>query len=205
MTHFPQLYRTPIFDNVPNSHGIDEFQYGLVRLPNKKTQRRTYASIDLSILSFSRQVSLTLRRIPSTRQTCAANGDAAASPSHSSSSSGAAVNAAATAPSAGMSNAKRRRVEDRLAILFMGIVAAFLICHFPRVLLNFYEMLVIEQAMACARYSTSREPRRNPSKGTKRTLAFDFEPRNEVERHFLRSTARTPCRGSVSPRGGRSN
>ncbi len=46
---------------------------------------------------------------------------------------------------------RRRRVEDRLAVLFMGIVAAYLLCHFPRVLLNFYEMLVIEQAMACSR------------------------------------------------------
>lgn len=48
-----------------------------------------------------------------------------------------------------MSNAKRRKVEDRMAILFMGIVAAFFLCHFPRILLNFYEMLVIERAMAC--------------------------------------------------------
>lgn len=49
-----------------------------------------------------------------------------------------------------MSNARRRRVEDRMAILFMGIVTFFLLCHFPRILLNFYEMLVIEQAMACS-------------------------------------------------------
>lgn len=49
-----------------------------------------------------------------------------------------------------MSNAKRRKVEDRLALLFMGIVALFLVCHFPRILLNFYEMVVIESAMECA-------------------------------------------------------
>jgi hypothetical protein len=50
-----------------------------------------------------------------------------------------------------LSNVRRRRVEDRLAVLFMGIVAVYLVCHFPRVLLNFYEMLVIERAMACNR------------------------------------------------------
>ncbi len=49
-----------------------------------------------------------------------------------------------------MSNAKRRRVEDRMAILFMGIVFVNLVCHFPRILLNFYEMMVIEKAMACS-------------------------------------------------------
>ncbi len=36
-------------------------------------------------------------------------------------------------------------------MLFMFIVAVYLLCHFPRVLLNFYEMMVIEQAMACSR------------------------------------------------------
>ena len=50
-----------------------------------------------------------------------------------------------------MSNAKRRKVEDRLALLFMGIVALFLVCHFPRILLNFYEMVVIEGAMECSK------------------------------------------------------
>ena len=51
----------------------------------------------------------------------------------------------------GMSNARRRRVEDRMALLFMGIVGFFLFCHFPRIVLNFYEMMVIEQAMQCFR------------------------------------------------------
>jgi hypothetical protein len=53
-------------------------------------------------------------------------------------------------PSVHMSNARRRRTEDRMAVLFMGIVVVNLICHFPRILLNFYEMMVIEEAMACA-------------------------------------------------------
>ncbi|TRY76222.1 hypothetical protein TCAL_14732 [Tigriopus californicus] len=58
---------------------------------------------------------------------------------------------AASSDPSRMSNARRRRVEDRMAILFMGIVTFFLLCHFPRILLNFYEMLVIEQAMACSK------------------------------------------------------
>ena len=35
-------------------------------------------------------------------------------------------------------------------MVFMGIVLAFLVCHFLRVFLNLHEMLVIEEAMACS-------------------------------------------------------
>ena len=34
-------------------------------------------------------------------------------------------------------------------MVFMGIVMAFLACHFLRIFLNFHEMIVIEEAMAC--------------------------------------------------------
>lgn len=48
-------------------------------------------------------------------------------------------------------NAKRRRVEDRLAILFMGIVAVFFICNLPRIFLHMYETSVMEKARECSR------------------------------------------------------
>ena len=48
-------------------------------------------------------------------------------------------------------NAKRRRVEDRLALLFMGIVLVFFCCSLPRNLLNFYESIFIEQAHMCSK------------------------------------------------------
>jgi len=35
-------------------------------------------------------------------------------------------------------------------MVFMGIVGAFLVCHFLRIFLNFHEMFVIEEAMACS-------------------------------------------------------
>lgn len=43
----------------------------------------------------------------------------------------------------------RRKQEDNLAIVFMGIVLIFLLCHSPRIVLSIFEMIVIRQAMAC--------------------------------------------------------
>ena len=43
----------------------------------------------------------------------------------------------------------RRRQEDNLAIVFMGIVLVFLVCHSPRIVLSVFEMIVIRDAMAC--------------------------------------------------------
>ncbi|CAB4058994.1 unnamed protein product [Lepeophtheirus salmonis] len=43
----------------------------------------------------------------------------------------------------------RRRVEDKMALLFMSIVLAFLICNFPRIYLNFHEIMILDNAMAC--------------------------------------------------------
>ena len=45
----------------------------------------------------------------------------------------------------------RRRQEDNLAVVFMGIVGVFLLCHFLRVFLNLHEMVVIRDAMACTK------------------------------------------------------
>ena len=41
-------------------------------------------------------------------------------------------------------------MEDKLAMVLMGIVLAFLVCHFLRIFLNFHEMFVIEEAMECS-------------------------------------------------------
>ena len=44
----------------------------------------------------------------------------------------------------------RRRMEDNLAMVFMGIVTIFFLCHFLRVFLNLHEMIVIGQALKCS-------------------------------------------------------
>ena len=51
---------------------------------------------------------------------------------------------------AAMNSLARRKMEDNLALVFIGIVAVFLVCHMLRVGLNFHEMLVIDEAMACS-------------------------------------------------------
>ena len=43
----------------------------------------------------------------------------------------------------------RRHTEDKLAGILIWIVIAFLVCHFPRILLSFHEMFVIRSASAC--------------------------------------------------------
>ena len=45
----------------------------------------------------------------------------------------------------------RRQKEDNLAVIFMGIVIVFLVCHFPRIFLSLHEMLVIRNTMACSK------------------------------------------------------
>ena len=45
----------------------------------------------------------------------------------------------------------RRKQEDNLAIVFMGIVLVFLICHSPRLVLSMYEMTAIDNFEACER------------------------------------------------------
>ena len=43
----------------------------------------------------------------------------------------------------------RRRQEDNLAVVFMGLVGVFFVCHILRVTLNIHEMLIIEHAKKC--------------------------------------------------------
>ena len=40
-------------------------------------------------------------------------------------------------------NERRRRFEDNLAAIFMGFVLVFLVCHFPRLLLNIHELITL--------------------------------------------------------------
>ena len=46
-------------------------------------------------------------------------------------------------------NERRRIFEDNLAAVCMGFVLVFLVCHFPRLLLNIHELITIEEAMKC--------------------------------------------------------
>merc|ERR1719458_1479425 len=43
----------------------------------------------------------------------------------------------------------RRKQEDNLAVVFMGIVLVFGVCHAPRLFLSLYEMIDIRRAMDC--------------------------------------------------------
>ena len=43
----------------------------------------------------------------------------------------------------------RRREEDNLALVFMGIVGMFLACHMLRIFLSMHEMIIIRDALAC--------------------------------------------------------
>ena len=47
------------------------------------------------------------------------------------------------------SNQSRRLNEDRHAIIFMGIVIAFVLCHCPRVALDLHEIFTLEQSNRC--------------------------------------------------------
>ena len=43
----------------------------------------------------------------------------------------------------------RRKQEDNLAVVFMGIVLIFLVCNFPRNVLSFLEMLWSRKSKQC--------------------------------------------------------
>jgi hypothetical protein len=53
-------------------------------------------------------------------------------------------------PTPTKSNSRRRKAEDRMAMLFVAIVTGFLLTNFPRILLNFHEILVFDTAMECS-------------------------------------------------------
>ena len=48
-------------------------------------------------------------------------------------------------------NARRRRMEDQMATIFMGYILVFLVCHSPRLMLNIYELATIREAVECSR------------------------------------------------------
>ena len=47
------------------------------------------------------------------------------------------------------SNVKRRRAEDKMAMIFVAIVIGFLISNFPRIFLNFHEVITHDTAVEC--------------------------------------------------------
>ena len=46
---------------------------------------------------------------------------------------------------------ERLKKEDHLSTIFMGYVLVFLICHTPRLVLNFYELTAIRRGLECER------------------------------------------------------
>ena len=47
---------------------------------------------------------------------------------------------------------ERLKKEDHLSTIFMGYVLVFLICHTPRLALNFYELTAIRRGLECERF-----------------------------------------------------
>ena len=46
-------------------------------------------------------------------------------------------------------NAKRRKAEDKMAMIFIAIVTGWLITNFPRICLNFQEVLNVNKQQEC--------------------------------------------------------
>ena len=46
-------------------------------------------------------------------------------------------------------NAKRRKAEDKMAMIFIAIVTGWLVTNFPRICLNFQEVLNVEKQQKC--------------------------------------------------------
>ena len=52
----------------------------------------------------------------------------------------------------------RRRMEDNLAVIFIGMVTVFLICHVPRLFLGLHEAWITNQTISCAKAGYSPFP-----------------------------------------------
>ena len=52
-------------------------------------------------------------------------------------------------------NAKRRKAEDKMAMIFIAIVTGWLVTNFPRICLNFQEVLNVEKQQMCMQHSDS--------------------------------------------------
>ena len=46
-------------------------------------------------------------------------------------------------------NARRRKAEDKMAMIFIAIVTGWLVTNFPRICLNFQEVLNVDNMQAC--------------------------------------------------------
>ena len=60
--------------------------------------------------------------------------------------------------SANANQQARRKQEDNLAVVFMGIVLTFLVCHAPRNLLSMIEMYLIRTAIECSKHNLEKFP-----------------------------------------------
>ena len=70
------------------------------------------------------------------------------------------------------SNVNRRRMEDNLAMIFMGIVAVFLLCHFPRIFLGLHEMVIAKESLACSDLSDIQYSLGHPTVKVSQTIIF---------------------------------
>ena len=48
---------------------------------------------------------------------------------------------------------RRRKTEDKMAMIFIAIVSCFLVTNFLRIFLNFHEAITINQATECIKIS----------------------------------------------------
>ena len=46
-------------------------------------------------------------------------------------------------------NTRRRKAEDKMAMIFIAIVTGWLVTNFPRILLNFQEVIFVEDVQLC--------------------------------------------------------
>ena len=90
-------------------------------------------------------------------------------------------------------NERRRIFEDNLAAVCMGFVLAFLVCHFPRLLLNMHELITMKVAMKCL--NIGHHPFSVWSMVTIRYLLLSWV----MTRHGPVPRRPEPCRGAPSP------
>ena len=50
------------------------------------------------------------------------------------------------------SRTQRRKHEDHLAMIFLGFIFVFLLCHLPRILLDIHELVTREHYLNCRRF-----------------------------------------------------
>ena len=56
-------------------------------------------------------------------------------------------------------NARRRKAEDKMAMIFIAIVTGWVVTNFPRICLNFQEVLNVDNMRACMEeYPNSPDP-----------------------------------------------